>query len=283
VKDWATDWYDLRRYEPKADEYKTRLERLTEEFVRAGADPECPPNRSALAQLRTNEIALDLVMGGLGLELDRIDGVTRPLWELREFVLNTHDDGFLYQVTVKQTPRFTLRGGATNPTGGGRLANYVNDPTNLDAILHERHRLPVQFPAGRPFVDGSAITPLDFFWEAPGIKDPKARHLVSLATCSGCHAGEAFPRLNNPGKTFTHLFPLSRVVGKPADLSPFLSGKGFDGKEFVLPDPAGARGPDGKVIERKFADLERRAYFLRDFVRYFLYYQLSRVPIQNVH
>ncbi|AWM36731.1 hypothetical protein GobsT_54220 [Gemmata obscuriglobus] len=283
VKDWAESWYELRLHDPKTDAYKARLERLTEEFVRAGADPECPPNRSALAQLRTNEIALDLVASELGVELDRIDGLPRPLWELREFVVNTHDDGFLYQVTVKQTPRLALRGGAANPTGGQRLAEYVNVPANLDAILNERHRLPVQFPAGRPFVDGASITPLDFFWDAPGIKDPKARHLLSLATCSGCHAGEAFPRVNKPGATFTHLFPLTRVEGRAAEVSPFLSGKGADGKEFALPDPAGAKGPDGKVIERKFADLERRAYFLRDFVRYFLYYQLNRVPIQNVH
>lgn len=281
VKDWAAGWYDLRRYEPKSDEYKERLQRLTQEFVRAGADPESPPNRSALAQLRTNEIELDLVAGQLGVELDRVDGLDRPLWELREFVINTHDDGLLYQVTVKQTPRFALRGGKTNPNGGRRLAAFVSEPANLDAILNERHRLPVQFPTGQTFVDGASITPQNFFWEAPGVSPP-ARHLLSLATCSGCHSREAFPE-GPPERQFTHLFPLTRVKGQAAEMSPFLTGRGFDGKEFVLPDPAGAKGPGGEVIQRRFADLERRAYFLRDFVRYFLYYQLSRVPIQNVH
>ncbi|MDQ3814145.1 MAG: hypothetical protein M3347_09365 [Armatimonadota bacterium] len=186
IRNWGKQWYNLRTLPLGSPAYNAALQAITDQFVTRGADPTKLPNKSALNQLRTNEIALD-----------------NP-WELREFRLAK--SGLLDQVTVKQTPAFVHNNTAN-------LANYVN--SNEAAILANDYVVPDEFPAGTPFLGGAAPTPGGMFWQAPGIGNNNARHNFSLGTCSGCHARETDTR-------FTHVKPAA--FGSVADLSGFLTG-----------------------------------------------------------
>lgn len=202
-------------------------------------------------------------------------------------MLNTRGDGQLVQTTVKQTPDFRLN---TKPP----IAAFVNNPANDSDILGGRHRLPVQFPVGTPFLDGGSRTPLDMFWDGPkdAIPNATARHLFSLATCSGCHAAETFPK-GDVNNHFTHLFPMTRTAaGVEVQLSSFLTGKvkkpfpdlSDAADDFLLEDPAGRKDAAGAVIKRPVGgDLDRRAYFLRGINEYFLFHQANQAPLQHVH
>ena len=189
VKDWARQWSDLGSLELGSPEYNAALEAITEQFVRADADPS-KPNGSALNQLRTNEVSLS------------------SIWELREFKLSA--EGALKQVTVKMTPDLSF-----NRTTA--LANFVNG--NEADILAEKHVVPEQFPAGNSFLAGSALMPLRVFWDNPTtgllIASREARHKFSLQTCNGCHQGET-------ETDFTHI--TSAPFGVPAGLSGFMTG-----------------------------------------------------------
>ena len=255
VRAWATQWYELSdpNLELGSEAYNAKLEAITNQFTAAGADPESPPNRSALSQLRTNEIAL-----------------AQP-WEIREFRIDAHNTGYLRQVTVKQTPDLPFDNGAA-------LSAYIN-ATQTD-ILGQRHAVPVENPPGTPFLGGSALTPVNFHWKTPGLPANDARHLFSLATCNGCHAREAFIDFAGPDPAaapthFTHVAP--RAAGEEAKLSAFLSGKDAGGNAFLLADPV------QPAQSRAFADLERRANDLRDLVKFGTFFELSRLPLQMVH
>lgn len=261
VLDWAGQWYQLQQFQLGTEDYRKRLEDITEQFVRAGSDPESPPNRSALAQLRTNEIHLD-----------------QP-WELREFRIDAHNDGMLRQVTVKQTP--DVKGAAPDA-----ITDFI-EQLNLSNVIDERLSMPVRFPVGSPFMAGSALTPPNFFLDGPATE---SRHFVSLATCNGCHAREAFPQTgnfnNDPGTSdaptnFTHIKP--RNVKVAAGLSLFV--KGDTGGPLKLADPKNQ--PDnnepGGVRTREFFDLDRRAINLRDLVEFGVTADAGFAPLQLVH
>lgn len=259
VREWAEQWYALKDLPLGTSRYKQALQRITDQFAGPGTDPESPPNKSALSQLRTNEIALGAP------------------WEIREFRLDVNSAGYLRQVTTKQTPDRSFNDAAV-------LAAYVNG-SQAD-ILAREHGVPVEFPPGKAFLSGSALTDPDAAWKAPGIARPEARHLLSFGTCSGCHAGETFPKFPGAGDDltldqqpfhFTHVRP--RMAGKEARLSPFLTGKDKDGNPYELLDPV-----DG-VTKRNFGggDLTGRAHDLVGLVRYGAVYEKDRLPIQMVH
>ncbi len=188
VRDWAKQWFDLGSLELGSGEYNAALEAITEQFVRAGANPS-KPNGSALNQLRTNEIVLS------------------NIWELREFKLSA--EGALKQVTVKMTPDLSFNRTMV-------LVNFING--NEADILADKHVVPDQFPAGNSFLAGSAIMP-GVFWDNPPtgllITSREARHKFSLQTCNGCHQGET-------ATDFTHIKPTP--FGIAARLSGFMTG-----------------------------------------------------------
>src|SRR5262249_53713891 len=157
---WARQWYALSDpgLKPGADAYNGALQAITDQFTRSGGgefpgDPEAPPNRSPLSQLRTNEIALSLK-----------NGDKPPVWEVREFRLDVHGKGYLREVSVGQTPDLDKLNGKE------RLANFINQ--HEGAVLAKRHNVPVEFEPGDPFLGGSALTPPNTFWNAPGINKP---------------------------------------------------------------------------------------------------------------
>ena len=136
----------------------------------AGANPENLPNKSALNQIRTNEIALDAP------------------WELREFRIQApghYDSGHLRSVAVAMTPDLSFNLTST-------LTDFINQ--NETAIVAGTYDVPLSLPSGAPFLGGNAPTPFGMFWDgSPGcgsINNPDARHNFSLTTCNGCHAGE---------------------------------------------------------------------------------------------
>ena len=166
----AAEWYDLSNLTLGSPAYNAALEDITEQFVTAGANPANLPNKSALNQIRTNEVALD------------------SPWELREFRIQGpghYDSGHLRSVTVAMTPDLSFNLTST-------LADFINQ--NETAILSGNYEVPLVLPSGSPFLGGNAPTPFGMIWDgSPGcssINNPDARHNFSLTTCSGCHAGE---------------------------------------------------------------------------------------------
>ncbi|MDQ3030915.1 MAG: hypothetical protein M3Y87_00725 [Myxococcota bacterium] len=162
VRTWAARWHALGAL-PFGADYNAALEEITRAFAGRGAAPG-RPRGSAIAQVRTNELAIS------------------PVWELREFRLSTTG---LEQAPVMQTPDFSENGTRT-------LTNRIR--SHAGAILDGTYRV----PPGQ--LGASAPTPTSgTHWDAPGITDQAARHQFSLTTCSGCHAGESGTRFLHVG------------------------------------------------------------------------------------
>jgi hypothetical protein len=196
LRAWAREWADLAAHPLGSPAYLAALEAITEQLVRAGAAPS-RPNGSAIAQVRTNEIALaDLAVAG------------ENAWDMREFRLAT--SGRLEPATVVRTPK-----GALDRTA--ELAAFVN--ANEATIVADAHDVPAESPPGTPFLGGNARAQTATFWTGPSpsaIASPEARFHLSLNTCNACHARET-------GTAFTHVSPLS-PPGSAAGLSGFLLG-----------------------------------------------------------
>lgn len=210
VLDWANRWHALSSHPFPSEEYNAALEAITRRFTDRGASP-TGVNGSALAELRTNEIALSFQ------------------WELRGFALSPAT-GFFDETTVKETPDLRFNNTQT-------FADFVN--ANAAAILAEvpaanDHTVPLQVN-GSPFLAGSVFNDL-VEWSGPGIVDPDARFHASMNTCNGCHGPET-------GTTFLMVTP--RNPGAEAQLSPFLTGTTvfdrFSGQSRPLSDLARRR------------------------------------------
>lgn len=223
LKGWHQQWKDLDNNPVGSPAYNAALEAITRQFTDHGTNPNQLPNQSSLSQLRTNEIALNAP------------------WELREFTLQGPagaTPGELALVTVKQTPDLGLN---NTPTLSVFIASVAGD------ILADQHVVPNRFPTLLdPFLGANSPTPFAFVWDAPGVLGMPSgvdlRHKFSLATCSGCHAGET-------GTTFTHIDP--RPPGSASNLSGFLTG-------MSMPDPR------DNTVTRTFNDLARRQQSMAD-------------------
>jgi hypothetical protein len=189
VLDWANRWHALSSHPFPSEEYNMALEAITMRFAGRGAAPG-NVNGSALAELRTNEIALS------------------NRWELRGFVLSP-STGFFDETTVKETPDLSFNGTKT-------LADFVNqNAAAIKAVVPGAMAgtVPILFE-GQNFLAGNNFNDL-IRWNAPGITDPDARFSQSLNTCNGCHGPET-------NTTFLMITP--RFSGSEAVLSPFLTG-----------------------------------------------------------
>jgi hypothetical protein len=184
VLEWANLWHELGALDLGSAAYNTKLAQITERFAGRNAEPG-RVNGSALAQLRTNEIAL-----------------SAP-WELREFTLSP-SNGLLRPDTVKLTPNSSFMGQSI-------VATFINQ--NQAAIIAERHDVPNTFN-GVSFLGGSSLNSLPP-WTAPGINSNEARHKFSLNTCNGCHGDET-------ATPFLQINP--RAAGQAATLAGFLTG-----------------------------------------------------------
>jgi hypothetical protein len=236
VKAWGQKWVDLGAHDVTTETFRASLQSLTESVVKAGAGAAAGrANGSALIRIRTNEISIG------------------SPWELREFALVKAPDanaGRFVPVSVKQTPAVAANG--TQP-----LAQFVND--NEAAILADRHNVPLQFQ-GAPFRGGHSLNNIDF-WNADGIRSPRARHLLSFNTCNGCHGAET-------ATSFLHVFPRSRSL--EASLSGFLTG-------LNVADPV-----DGATT-RHINDLFRRGVDLHRLTSSPTLSQLAFQPLGRTH
>ncbi|UQA61197.1 hypothetical protein [Polyangium aurulentum] len=173
AQEWARQWHALSDLPLGSPEYNAKLQALTDKFTTA----------SALAQLRTNEIALE-----------------KP-WELREFHLR---NGRLAPAAMELTPDLSFNGTQV-------LAKFID--RNRNKIDGETHAVRSRFQ-GDPYQAASALAPNPSFqWDAPGVA-PELRLKFSRSTCNGCHTGDT-------GTTFLHIAP--RQQGQPAQLSNFLA------------------------------------------------------------
>jgi len=218
LRGWAQQWHALGNMQ-FGDAYNAALQKITDRFSGKGKAPG-KPNQSPLNQLRTNEISLVL-------PADFAKG-----WELREFNIV---GGFLAEVTAKQSPDNSFQ---NKPA----LAKFIND--NEADILDRNFTIPQTFD-GAPFLASSSIVappPQGFFWIAPGVNNPQARHVVAFNACNGCHHTETGTA------DFLHVKP--REAGVEAKLSGFLTGI----KD--VPDPVSG-------VKREFHDLADRAVILK--------------------
>lgn len=247
VKAWGKRWADLDKLTLNSTAYRVALEGITESVVKANVGAAfARANGSELIRIRTNEISL-----------------AGP-WELREFNISKSgtNKGLFFEVPVKQTPREVYNNREGLPTKT-LLRDYVN--SHEAEIIAGKHNIPLTFKApgslvAKPFLGGHIFNNIDF-WAAPGIKNNKARHLVSLNTCNGCHGAET-----NTG--FLQVVPRPR--SQPSQLAGFLTG-------VDVTDPV-----DFTTV-RHFDDLRRRSLELNALVNSPSLAQLSFVPTNRTH
>lgn len=247
AKVWQQRWHSLSAFDLSADidSYLFGLVSMTSQVTVKGSNPQQVPNKSAINQVRTNE-----VVGGTN-------------WELREFKLSSN--GFLEQTTVSQTPDGSFRTAAKSAT----LAAFVNE--NAAAILPGTFKVPAQFN-GSPF-QGGAIASGPTPWKSGAIVDNEARHLFGLNTCSGCHMSEFFDpiqpvNIQGSAVPFTHIHP--REMHEPADISHFLTG-------VAVLDPV-----DPSTV-REFNELNRRHLNLVNFLNSTSYTELATAVANSPH
>jgi hypothetical protein len=275
---YARQWIDLKNETRGSPAYIAKLRQITDQVIRAGTNPD-KPNGSSLNQVRTNEV----LMG--------------THWELREFGLSpaTHK---LELRTVAQTPAeiHNAFNDFSTPLPAAadiaRMVDFVN--SNTHAIEQNAYTVPEVWQ-GQPFLGGKARIGARFSYHWDGgtnagdaaqyIVSDKARHLVSLNTCAGCHHGEG-------GAIFTH-------ISSRNELSGFVTGLGLDANAtdddndpaglFYVADPAGR--PAGNPTVRGFNELDRRARDLyalgngceQRFVLPEIIRRLRGVPLRMVH
>lgn len=255
LRAWGQQWANLSALS-FGPAFNNALEAITEQFAKAGTDPMRPPNRSALNQLRTNEVDLSFP------------------WQIREFTIDsTSVIGHLIESTVKQTPGPLLNRQAV-------ITDYVN--ANISAVLADKHVVPATFPGVIPFLGGAAIMskPRESWDGLPVIANRSARFHFSLNTCSGCHGGETFP--NGAPFFFTHIEP--RKAGNPSRLSSFLAGH-FATLPPGSPDVP-VTDPADTVPSRTFNDLARRQMELQKVLSLsckFPFGELFFEPLRMVH
>jgi len=222
VKSWAKQWVALNSFTLGSATYNAHLERLTEQFVRAGANP-LKPNGSAIGQVRTNEIALAFP------------------WELREFQLDQFPFSFLHEKTTLDSMDDSFNGNAG-------FADWVRNAV-IPGLPNNVPKVPLFFAPHGNFQGAHPQAPTTgFFWDEASLNvcgDPNerdGRFTASFNTCNGCHAGET-------GTGFVHVDP-STPFGMPAFLSGFLTGTSVN-------DPAIQARACG-MFARMFDDLDRR-------------------------
>jgi len=184
VLDWANRWHALDTLPFPSEAYNTALQAITDRFTGRNVMPS-KPNGSALAQFRTNEIALSFE------------------WQFREFHLSP-TTGRLVPADLALTPDLSFNFSQT-------LVDYINQ--NQASILTETHVVPDVFE-GQAFETGSVTNNL-IGWDAPGV-DLETRHRFSRNTCNGCHS------TRETGVPFLQINP--RDPGQQSFLSGFLTG-----------------------------------------------------------
>lgn len=203
TKSWANEMIHLSKLGLGTEKYNENLARLSRFVVRSGAAPD-RPNKSALGQLRTNEIALSTA------------------WQMREFHID-QDSGLLKQTTVEDTFRhhgrlFSKTRNTPHPKSlRGSHIMFEEIEQNMSMILDGRYTMPEINAHGQPLLSGG-VTLLGSFGRYDDHKlrsheQRQARFNIGVNTCDGCHTAET-------GTQFYHIFP--NRPGKPTRFSSYL-------------------------------------------------------------
>lgn len=249
VRAWARQWVSLANLDPTTTAYRNRLERITDQFTRAGADPR-RPNGSAIGQVRTNEIAMpqDAPLPG------------GPIWELREFQLTQKPFSFLHETTSADTPQDRFNDQSPLFGGSPLLFDWITGPVQGALIANNDCAAPIppvpllfqgSLPASDNFLGANPQVPTPgYHWDHFSLThaypfENWARHRTSIAACSGCHARET-------NTVFLQVNP-QVPFGSQALISGFLSGINN------VSDPA----DPANFPNRHFDDLLRREVDIR--------------------
>lgn len=294
IKAFAQQWADLSNFSINSEAYRNALEAITHQVTDSNRKAS-KPNKNALNQLRTNEIAITNTISS---STDK-----SPRWQFREFHImagNHH----LEQVPIHDEPADLFNGadGAT-VANATIMAGWVNSHA-ADIIVQNSNSVVPLTVSGTPFQAGKinyqSTSPLvaPGFWDGVGsgagkITNDSARFFFSLNTCTGCHSAETHTDFTEAdyvgiGTAYTSLTgsPAALINGTEhkVDISPFLTGRDaiFNGSGmlvagddsvsvaedatdgtltglFFANDAAGRKYP-GTTITRKwgFNDLQRR-------------------------
>jgi hypothetical protein len=210
VRDWAQQWQALDSLVVGSAAFNAALQDITDQFTVRNARPSQLPNRSAINQVRTNDV--DFILG--------------VFWQLRESKLCPADSacsGNLQHATIAQTPAVELQNTAA-------LRDFIND--NNFAILTGAHSVPLSYPDDEPFLGGMIEPGAGFEWlGSPALNatlfNIAARHEFAKATCNGCHTAET-------STSFVHI--ANREPGEESALSDFLTGADMPKMEPVTGD-----------------------------------------------
>lgn len=195
VKAFALQWANLSTMALGSAAYNAALEAITHTVTDSNAVA-TKPNKSALNQLRTNEIAMT---NTLNIATDK-----SPRWQFREFKIQASNKH------LEQVPTANEPAGKFNGADGGALAdvtvmaNWVN--ANSAGIKAQTTAVPLligvtNFLAGKVNYKSPSPTLADGFWNGMAgavITDDTTREVFSLNTCTGCHSME-------PKTVFTHV------------------------------------------------------------------------------
>lgn len=195
VKAFALQWANLSTMALGSPAYNAALEVITHTVTDSNAVAS-KPNKSALNQLRTNEIALT---NTLNITTDK-----SARWQFREYKIQASNKH------IEQVPTANEPAGKFNGADGGLvadvavMANWVN--ANSAGIKAQTTAVPLMigltnFQAGKVNYKSPSPTLADGFWNGMAgavITDDTTREVFSLNTCTGCHSLE-------PKTVFTHV------------------------------------------------------------------------------
>jgi hypothetical protein len=142
-------------------DFNARLQMITDEFTRRGADP-AGVNGSSLGQLRTNEL---------------LAPAFQFPWQWREYQLVGGNPAKLQITTTKQTPHGSLNNPSDNTTSP--LVKFLNQ--NAQSVLDGTAVIPASMLGGES--DGGNQ------WILTGVNDA-VRNAFARQTCNGCHTGD---------------------------------------------------------------------------------------------
>jgi len=261
LQNWAAQWFNLKNFTVGSAAYNAALQAITDQYSIWGTGNKV--GNTNLNSIRTGER-----------ELAPFNGSPRR-WEFREFGLRASPRSIV-QRKVAQVPANKYNAQVDNPDVRA-MVEWVN--ANKANINADDYVIPDTLPGGRFFLGGHAqildttvgVPTAPYHWdgvEATGparITNTTTRHVFSLNSCTGCHAGEV-------QTFFTHVDPV--MFGTQATLSGFLAGKAgrggavdFDNKpdndSMMVKDAANRGGLNNSV--RMFNDILRRAKDLKDF------------------
>ena len=159
LQGWAEAWHGLGSSTAFDEAYLSALQKITDTFVKGGADPSAP-NGSALGQARTNE------------------SVTNWIWQLRQFGIGGSDGG-MHSHTVTNTPYASFNGSAS-------LSQFIQ--SNATAIENNNFLIP-------DTMLGGSTDQLQYRWQFPGLSDDLVSAFASN-TCNGCHSEGINPSID---------------------------------------------------------------------------------------